>query len=550
MKNIFILFTLCTFIFGLAASGETRPPKKRALAEEITLQAKGPKASKTSDAIISLIGLGDSLIAVSANGSVQGWFNNFEKHTLFPLLATQEKLLNVHKSHDNKYVFAYQSGTLILRSLEVNKMNKEEQLTSSEKDTYLTSSCPIGSPCSYLITGNNQGTIKSWDLASKKVTRSYTIHTAPITALCITNDYHTISASEDRTVKVWNPKEKKCIRTFSIPQPTAILHALGSNFLVGCENKIILRSVTQDIPSKEYKLNSNITTISTCKDLITVGCSDGTITLFNNQLQPSSPTLTCHTSAVTAIILLTPTCFASGSETGEIHVWRQKGTSWELVKKLSTIHKGTPKKQESKKKVQEVPQPKKRGKYIIYSCADCDNREFVGRGNYNTHRARMHQEGTLLECEYCDDYTTRVKADLKRHVEKKHPKKYTSFLQALRKPQKQKKARTEKERSLLKKQEVSESESSSSDNDEESPVQSDTNEREAEQAESISSSDDESQDHSSSLIEISKLLQERTERLQVLSEALINLKTRYELTEQRITLLLQKKEGSSNQLIK
>lgn len=508
MNKIFITVTLA-YTFSLWASGETQAAEKWPLLNSAPLLMQ-PSKTISDTSICSLISLDDgkSLIAASSNGLVQRWFNNF---SVFKSFFTEKNLLNLQRSKDNLYIFLYQSGIILLRSLGIHKTSKAEQLNLLEKDIPITCTYSIDSSSSFLITGNIQGIVDVWDLTSKKVTESYAPHTAPITALCLTNNYYIISASEDKTLKIWDMQKKTTLRTFSLLQPVLTLHALAKGFLVVFETEIELwDDITQDAPTKKFAVSSAITCVCASKNSFAVGSSDGTITLFDYQKATDSLTLTGSTSAVTALTWLTPTCLISGSETGETYMWQQQGNVWKLIQKLMDSHEVQIKGQK----------PPKKRKGSIYHCAECNNQEFFGLGKYTMHRARMHNEGELMKCDYCN-YKTRVRLDLRNHVQKKHAENFSTFLETYTLQNQKKKGKWLPAYSN-------------------SSSQSNINHREEEV--SIISLDDEpsnlSANYSFSSTSLSTLLQERAERLCSLNTTLTDLETKYRLLELRITQLL------------
>lgn len=59
---------------------------------------------------------------------------------------------------------------------------------------------------------------------------------------------------------------------------------------------------------------------------------------------------------------------------------------------------------------------------IYCKYAESEGCTYVGKymGNYKQHLATKHNEGPILKCPYCNEYSTRLRQNLIRHITKKH----------------------------------------------------------------------------------------------------------------------------------
>jgi WD40 repeat protein len=141
----------------------------------------------------------------------------------------------------------------------------------------------------YAISGSLDKTVKLWDLATGKETRTFSGHTDCIQSVAISaDDRYVISGSKDKTVKLWDLTTGKEIRTFSghKDKVNSVAISADNRYIISgsFDNTVKLWDLTSGKEIRTFTGHSNIVysvAISADNRYIISGSGDGTIRLWD-----------------------------------------------------------------------------------------------------------------------------------------------------------------------------------------------------------------------------------------------------------------------------
>jgi len=137
-----------------------------------------------------------------------------------------------------------------------------------------------------VLGGLKNGKIKVWDLA-RGSDRTLTGHKGSVTALTVLRDGTVVSASKDKTLKMWDVKSERCLRTLE-----------GHS--------------------------SMIWSVIAVGPFLVSGSSDSTVKVWNPHTGECVHTLNGHTRTVWSLVRLDDKHVISGSKDGSLRLWNVK----------------------------------------------------------------------------------------------------------------------------------------------------------------------------------------------------------------------------------
>ena len=90
-----------------------------------------------------------------------------------------------------------------------------------------------------LFTSADDMCIRKWDVNSYQQLVAFKGHEASVLSICYTRKNHLWSGSEDNTVKVWNPENGSCLKTFRVDAPVSTLRFFGNRVWCGAWNRTL-----------------------------------------------------------------------------------------------------------------------------------------------------------------------------------------------------------------------------------------------------------------------------------------------------------------------
>ncbi len=145
-----------------------------------------------------------SLWSLEASGLLRHWTKTGEP-------------LQSHSLSDLETEWAFSRDVRVVASgskeLNLWDVSSGQVLTSLDQESWVTA-LSLNSDPAFLATGHDDGVIRYWDFASRKVKHTLRHHTMPISALAFHNDGKILAAaSEDCTITLWNVETGKPLGT-------------------------------------------------------------------------------------------------------------------------------------------------------------------------------------------------------------------------------------------------------------------------------------------------------------------------------------------------
>ena len=169
------------------------------------------------------------------------------------------------------------------------------------------------------------GSIRILDDSTK--VKTFKAHDTWIPYLLLVDDKKKlISCSFDKTIKIWNLKTFECVKLLVGHSDIVYNLELASNLnLLSCsEDKTVkfwqietgelLKSIQFDSPVKYLK--------KVRQDLIAIALNNGEIHIYDISNHVKVKSISAHSTYVNQLYLLSNGCLLSGSENGEIKLWK------------------------------------------------------------------------------------------------------------------------------------------------------------------------------------------------------------------------------------
>ena len=149
----------------------------------------------------------------------------------------EEKIDILKITQDGKYIVAVSShnNKIIIWDFKNGKLLHKINIS--------TNSINLSPDSKYIITGDNNKTLKIWDIKSGECLKTLQGHNKTISYVLISsNGEYIISADVSNIIKIWNNKSNECLRTIKVHDDniTSIVISENQNkILVICNNYII-----------------------------------------------------------------------------------------------------------------------------------------------------------------------------------------------------------------------------------------------------------------------------------------------------------------------
>ena len=167
--------------------------------------------------------------SMEEQGQIQGTFQSIDAH------AT------------GKYAVALKaSGAWSLISLETKTVLAESSVDPGDEATSPIKVHPDGMIVAAAISTNGAHRVKVWEVKDQKPVHAFDGHSAPITSVSFSeNGYHLASCDEGGTVKLWDLRKLKELKSFQVPgEGTSVaFDSSGKYLVVATTDRVVVREV-------------------------------------------------------------------------------------------------------------------------------------------------------------------------------------------------------------------------------------------------------------------------------------------------------------------
>lgn len=193
---------------------------------------------------------------------------------------------------------------------------------------------------SHFVSGNSDGTISVWNLASGGLEKTLRGHGDAVNAVALSPDGQTlVSGSDDKTLKIWNLQTGEVLRTLNGHSDAVVAVAMTPEWIAsGSWDKTvkIWNRKTGELVRSLTGHSALVGTVAIASDYKTLasGSKDGSINLWNLQTGELIRTLKGNNLSILSIAFSPDgKTLASGSGDGTIGVWNL--SNGQLMRRLS-----------------------------------------------------------------------------------------------------------------------------------------------------------------------------------------------------------------------
>ena len=188
----------------------------------------------------------------------------------------------------------------------------------------------LGMDDRYALSASSDKTLKLWEVSSGHCLRTFTGHSGPVTAVCLSNDgCHALSGSADETLKLWEVCSGRCVRTFEghSGRVTAVCFGSeGEHVLSGSgDHTLKLWEVSSGHCTHTFEGHSQeVASVCLSGDgaYILSGSHDQTLRLWDMSMRRCLQTLKGHSNWVTSVCLSADGRYAlSASADKTLRLW-------------------------------------------------------------------------------------------------------------------------------------------------------------------------------------------------------------------------------------
>jgi WD40 repeat protein len=209
-------------------------------------------------------------------------------------------------------------------TIKIWDINSYECLNTLNNESMVISFCLISN---YKVAvGCGDGLINIWNLNNFEREKSFKAHDDWIPYLVFVNDSKLISCSQDEKIKIWNCETVECIKVLEGHSDIIwCLELTSSGNLLSCstDKTVKLWQLETGQILKSIEFDGRVYCVKNFNDdLILVGLNNGEIQIYSLDKKENVKTISAHSSYVNRLHLLSNGNLLSGSEFGDIKLWK------------------------------------------------------------------------------------------------------------------------------------------------------------------------------------------------------------------------------------
>jgi WD40 repeat protein len=177
-----------------------------------------------------------------------------------------------------------------------------------------------------LISTSSDNSIKIWNMRNGKCLKTLNEHSGTVTCVIIYNNNKFISGSWDDTIKIWDLESFECIETLNNNSGVTSLLLLSDEILASCSwFEIKIWNLSKKIIKKSIRTEGWIDFLTKTKDsskLITGSLFDSKIEIWDSNNCQLLKELNGHSEEIRCLKMLNDETFLSGSRDNTIKIWK------------------------------------------------------------------------------------------------------------------------------------------------------------------------------------------------------------------------------------
>jgi len=236
-------------------------------------------------------------------------------------LEYEEKIFSLIKLESDLILAGTEKGIIFITNDEIEYVIKKIQVEGKVM-------CLLEFKYKYILAGTSENNIVLWNIDDQNYNYTLIGHRGWVNNLTKCNDNIFASASNDKTIRIWNYKERKIINTINTDSDVLSLIKLKDGKLCSSENDCLIKIWDWENGECIYNLighKNRVRSICQLEDgTFLSGDDDSKIIIWKNK--EISNTLEGHKKEIRTLCQIDDNHFASGSIDNTIKIWNYKSS--------------------------------------------------------------------------------------------------------------------------------------------------------------------------------------------------------------------------------